>query len=150
MGLNWTEQELRNAKTRMRRGEASKEPGSAYSPRGTRRPESTGGAAPSSPFDSAWEAEYARHLDLQKIAGTIKAYWYHPSTFHLPGKVKYTPDFLVQYPDGLERRLQYVELKGWSKNRRDGVTRYKIAAGLFECFEWIMVERAGKGWQQIG
>lgn len=102
-------------------------------------------------FDSAWEADYARYLDLQRLAGTVKDYWYHPTTFHLPGKVKYTPDFLIQYPDGLERRLQYVELKGWSRNRRDGVTRYKIAAALFPCFEWIMVEKGSGGrWERIG
>jgi hypothetical protein len=65
----------------------------------------------------------------------------------LPGKVRYKPDFLVQYPDGLERRLEVIEVKGWSKNLRDGKTRLKIAAAIFSCFTWRMVYRTkGGGW----
>lgn len=131
--------QVENQPTRM---SSSKLPGSAIA-----------GAipAPSPSFDSAWEAEYAWQLELQKRAGLVKAFWHHPTTFFLPGKVKYTPDFLVQYPDGLERRLQYVEVKGWSKNRRDGVTRYKVASGVYDCFDWVMLEKGDGGrWNVIG
>ena len=128
-------------------GRIPKGTGTAYSPQGTRRPELTGGVAPPPTYRSKWEAAYASKLDLEKHAGLIKAWWYEPFSLWLPGKVRYKPDFLIQYPDGLEQRLEIVEVKGWSKNRRDGMTRLKIAAAIFPCFVWRMVYRTkGGGW----
>jgi hypothetical protein len=100
-----------------------------------------------------WNYAYAQYLELEKHAGRIKWWWYEPIPFGITlggaeEKLKYRPDFLVWYPDGLERKLEFVEVKGWSRNRRDGITRYKIAAALFPCFDWIMVERKGHGWQE--
>lgn len=93
-----------------------------------------------------WNASYAQFLELEKQAGRIKHWWFEGFSIYLPGKVKYTPDFLIQYPDGLERPLHFVEVKGWSRNLRDGITRYKIAASLFPCFTWSMVKRERGGW----
>ena len=99
------------------------------------------------PYRSKWEAAYASKLELEKHAGLIKAWWYEPFSLWLPGKVRYKPDFLIQYPDGLEQRLEVIEVKGWSKNRRDGMTRLKIAAAIFPCFTWRLVYRTkGGGW----
>jgi hypothetical protein len=104
----------------------------------------------SSPYRSKWEAAYASKLELEKQAGIIKAYWYEPFSLWLPGKVRYKPDFLVQYApdrDDFTPGLEIIEVKGWSKNRRDGITRLKIAAAVFPCFVWRMVYRTkGGGW----
>jgi len=107
-----------------------------------------------SPYKSKWEAAYASKLELEKRAGIIKAWWYEPFSLWLPGKVRYKPDFLVQQqtklyagPDEYAYSLEIIEVKGWSKNRRDGMTRLKIAASLFPCFVWRLVYRTdGGGW----
>jgi hypothetical protein len=103
----------------------------------------------SSPYRSKWEAAYAANLELAKQAGVIKQWWYEPMSIWLPGKVRYRPDFMVQYPLGMERSLQIVEVKGWSRNRRDGLTRLKIAAALFPCFTWTLAYKVkGGGWME--
>ena len=97
-----------------------------------------------SPYRSKWEAAYANKLQLSLLADEISGWWYEPFSLWLPGKVRYKPDFLVQYPSG---ELHLLEVKGWSKNRRDGMTRLKIAASLFYCFQWFLVSRRkGGGW----
>lgn len=101
------------------------------------------------PYSSKWEAAYANKLELEKRAGLIKWWRYEPFSLWLPGKVRYKPDFLVHYhPTTLVETspmLEVIEVKGWSKNRRDGVTRLKIAAALFPCFTWRLVQWNGSG-----
>jgi hypothetical protein len=96
-----------------------------------------------SPYRSKWEENFAAKLDLEQKAGIIKAWWYEPFSLWLPGNVRYKPDFLIEQRlpvDDHDRRvLEVVEVKGWSRNRRDGMTRLKIAAALFPCFVWRMV-----------
>jgi len=89
--------------------------------------------APSS-YKSKWEERYAKQLAAEKVQGVIVAWWYQPFSMWLPGGVRYKPDFMVQYPHS--ERLQMVEIKGWSKNLRDGITRLKVAASIFPCFDW--------------
>lgn len=104
-------------------------------------------------FDSKWEETFCSELVLRKHAGLIKGYWYHPFSMWLPGQVRYSPDFMIQYPDGLEKRVEIVEIKGWSRNLRDGMTRLKIAAAIFPCFTWKLVKKQkGGGWdeQEVG
>lgn len=114
---------------------------------------SVGDLKKSSPYKSKWEAAYASKLELDKSAGLILRYYYEPFSLWLPGKVRYKPDFLVEtnnvnpwgghvYPN-----IEIIEVKGWSKNRRDGMTRLKMAAALFPCFLWRLVYRTkGGGW----
>ena len=103
----------------------------------------------SSPYKSKWESAFAAKLDLEKHAGIIRQWWYEPFSLWLPGEVRYRPDFLIQYADGLERRLEIVEVKGWSRNLRDGMTRLKVAAAVFPCFSWKLVKRTkGGGWEE--
>lgn len=100
------------------------------------------GVSVPSPYKSKWEAAYASKLEMEKAAGLIKQWWYEPFSLWLPGKVRFKPDFLVQYPDYPILRfapMELIEVKGWSRNRRDGITRLKIAAALFPCFVWRMV-----------
>jgi hypothetical protein len=95
-----------------------------------------------------WNYSYAQFLELEKQAGRVSYWIYEPWSMWLPGGVRYKPDFLVVYPDGLERKPELVEVKGWSKNLRDGKTRYTIAAAIFLCFDWKMVKRKGHGWEE--
>ena len=97
-----------------------------------------------------WNWAYANFLELEKQAGRVAYWFYEPWSMWLPGGVRYKPDFLVVFPDGLERKPQLVEVKGWSRNLRDGKTRYTIAAAVFPCFEWIMVKRKSHGWEAYG
>jgi hypothetical protein len=150
-----SEEELTQMQQRVRSGVVEMRGGHpithAYNPKGSKA------ASASSPYKSKWEAAYASKLELEKRAGLIKAYWYEPFSLWLPGKVRYKPDFLVQYSDSnmiacgndhyRQPPLELIEVKGWSKNRRDGMTRLKIAAALFPCFVWRMVYRTeGGGW----
>lgn len=102
-----------------------------------------------------WNYAYAQYLELEKQAGRVKWWWYEPLPWGITlggaeDKKKYKPDFLVWYPDGLERRLEFVEVKGFSKNIRDSITRYTVAKSLFPCFDWKMVKRKGHGWEEYG
>lgn len=112
------------------------------------------GARPAlpSPYKSKLEAAFAAKLDLEKRAGLIKQFWYEPFSIWLPGKVRYKPDFLIQerlpLDDNDIRMLDLVEVKGWSKNRRDGMTRLKVAAALFPCFIWKLAEYHNGQWQE--
>ena len=94
-------------------------------------------------YRSKGEMQYAYKLDRDKAAGLIKAWWYEPFSLWLPGKVRYKPDFLIEnrlpVDDNDKRTLELIEVKGWSRNRRDGITRLKIAAALFPCFVWRLV-----------
>ena len=68
-------------------------------------------------FRSAWEANYARHLNAQKASGAISDWEYEPFTFSLEANeppYSATPDFLVRFPDG---RSEFHEVKGWLDER---------------------------------
>jgi hypothetical protein len=103
--------------------------------------------APSSPYRSKWEAQYAAKLDLEVKAGIIQAWRYEAMSFTLSKGKRYRPDFLIQHPDGMEKRLEFVEVKGrWGKNRRDGMTHLKWCAQLYPMFTWTLAMREGQGW----
>lgn len=102
-------------------------------------------------YKSKWEATYASKLELEKQAGLISHYWYEPFSLWLPGKVRYKPDFMVERSASALTNyalppLEIIEVKGWSKNRRDGMTRLKIAAAIYSCFVWRLVYRTKYGW----
>lgn len=65
-------------------------------------------------FRSAWEANYARFLNLLKAQGGIASWEYEADTFWFEtirrGVRSYTPDFKVTEPRGT---IYYVEVKGW-------------------------------------
>lgn len=95
-----------------------------------------------------WNYAFAQYLELEKQAGRVSYWIFEPWSMWLPGGIRYKPDFLVVFPDGLEQKPKLVEVKGWSKNLRDGKTRYAIAAALFPCFDWAMVKRKNHGWEE--
>jgi hypothetical protein len=65
-------------------------------------------------FRSAWEANYARYLNLLIKTGAIKAWQYEPTTFWFDGIKRgtnnYKPDFRVEDHNG---ESYFVEVKGY-------------------------------------
>lgn len=113
---------------------------------------SVGDPSPKPIYKSKWEAAYASKLEMEKLTGLVKFWKYEPFSIWLPGGIRYKPDFLVQNADSnssdtgfIPGDIEIVEVKGWSKNLRDGMTRLKIAAAIFPCFTWriVRMQRGG-------
>lgn len=69
-------------------------------------------------FRSAWEANYARFLNLLIARSVVTSWEYEPKTFVFEtikrGNRSYTPDFRVTFPDG---RIEWHEVKGWMDDK---------------------------------
>jgi hypothetical protein len=103
-------------------------------------------------FDSLLEVDFAHTLERWRKEGKIDSWLYHPLRFRLAPNVTYTPDFLA-FSDtdtlsGAPCRAMY-EVKGsWkAKGARDSRTRLKIAAHLYQWFNWYGVTREKNIWQ---
>lgn len=72
------------------------------------------------------EAAYAAHLDLLQRCGEIADYWFERFTLKLAHDTRYTPDFLVQLPDG---ELQLHEVKGHFED--DAMVKVKVVSEMF-------------------
>ena len=63
---------------------------------------------------SAWEANYARYLNMLKTNGDILKWQYEAEIFEFKrikrGTRSYRPDFKIWFPDG---HIEYHEVKGW-------------------------------------
>lgn len=103
-----------------------------------------------SPYKSKWESAYAAKLDLEVRAGVIRSWRYEPMSFKLSKGKRYRPDFMVVHPDGLEKRIEFREVKSrvWGKNRRDGITHLSWCAQLYPMFTWTLIFRNGQGWEE--
>jgi hypothetical protein len=90
-------------------------------------------------FRSAWEANYARYLNLQVAHGLIQGWEYEPQTFVFHGVTRgalsYTPDFRVTEMDG---RQNYREVKGWMTSQSR--TRLKRMADFYPEVEIQLVD----------
>lgn len=66
-------------------------------------------------FRSAWEANYARYLNLLIKMKVVERWEYEPETFWFEaikrGVRSYKPDFKVQYRN--DPKPEYIEIKGW-------------------------------------
>lgn len=64
-------------------------------------------------FRSAWEANYARVLNLLKQGGEIKSWEYEPKRFYFDGIRRgtnsYLPDFFIEWANG---KVEWHEVKG--------------------------------------
>lgn len=105
------------------------------------------------PFDSKQEKVYHDYLGFLQREGSVLGYWYHPLMLYLPGGLRYTPDWLVLEKDmkTLIVRWCFHELKGkWIKNRRDGITRLKLAASLPQnaWASWKLIELEDGRWRE--
>lgn len=97
---------------------------------------------------SAWEANYARHLNAQVDGGVIRSWRYESKTFVFQSTKRgtrcYTPDFEVTLPDG---SIEWHEVKGWM----DEPSKRRLAK-MAECYpdervvlrdeEWFKANRA--------
>jgi len=61
-------------------------------------------------YRSKLERDYSRHLSLRMRAGELDGYWYEAWEFALGARRTYTPDFLLEFPDG---RREWHEVKGY-------------------------------------
>lgn len=133
------------------RGEAySPEAGRAEQLRSKERARRTmAGSNPApSPYRSKLDAAFAAKLELEVKAGLVKAWRYEPMSFTLAAGKRYRPDFMIQYPDGLERRLEFVEVKGYHPNRRDSLTHLAWCAQRYPMFVWKLVTREKGHWEE--
>jgi hypothetical protein len=81
-------------------------------------------------FRSAWEANFARHLNFLVENGDIMKWEYEPDTFEFTaikrGTRSYLPDFKVW--DTADAEPYYYEIKGWmdakSKTRLNRMAKY--------------------------
>jgi hypothetical protein len=79
-------------------------------------------------FEKMNKTETARAIDLEamKRAGLIVEWWYERWTFKLADDTRYTPDFVIQKPDG---SLEVEEVKGFWRD--DARAKVKIFAELY-------------------
>lgn len=92
------------------------------------------------------EAKYAQMLDIEKHEGRILDYWFEKITFKLADDTRYTPDFVIQRPDGT---MEVHEVKGFWED--DALVKIKVAAAQFP-FRFIAVsaiaQKHGGGWKE--
>ena len=93
-------------------------------------------------FRSAWEANYARYLNLLVSKGEITSWDYECKTFifeHIKrGTRSYTPDFKINKLDGT---YEWHEVKGWM----DQASRTRLAR-MERCFPAERVVVVGADW----
>ena len=79
-------------------------------------------------WDGMNKTERARAIELEamKRTGLIVAWWYEQWTFKLADDLRYTPDFVVQKPDGT---LEVEETKGYWRD--DARAKIKMFVAQF-------------------
>ena len=99
---------------------------------------------PKDGFKSGYERKYADLLKTLVRDGQIVRWWHESMTLVVNSvegdKRRYTPDFLLEFPDG---KLRIVEVKGFA--REDSILKFEVAAAVWPCFEFVMV-----GWSKQG
>ena len=88
------------------------------------------------------KTERARAIDLEamKRAGLIVAWWYEKWTFKLADDLRYTPDFVIQKPNGA---LEVEEVKGFWRD--DARAKVRIFVELYP-FPVRAYTKAKHGW----
>lgn len=79
-------------------------------------------------YEGMNKTEQARAIDLEamKRAGLIVQWWYEKWTFNLADDLRYTPDFVIQKPDG---SLEVEEVKGFWRD--DARAKVKMFVALY-------------------
>lgn len=97
------------------------------------------------------EAEYARHLEQEKQAGRILAYWYEPWKIRIADTCTWTPDFVVMDSDGL---IEWHDTKSWwTKAKKvgieeDALIKMKAAAEMYPQFKVLATWKRDGVWEQ--
>lgn len=87
-----------------------------------------------------WEEAYSKTLDILVATGNLHCWYFQRVTLRLGPDLRYTPDFLLIYPDG---KMQFVEIKGFE--REDARDKFKMAGELHPWAEWAMVKKLKSG-----
>ena len=82
------------------------------------------------------EAAYAGRLRILEGAGEIRDFVFEGEQIELAPGCVYTPDFVVEMPDG---SIEYHEVKGYE--RRGSPVRFKVAATKRPGCRFVMVRR---------
>ena len=108
-----------------------------------------------------WWAQWGHHLLAERMQQNVACTLYEPITWHLPGNVTYTPDFLHILDDG---SLVMVEVKpvlhrinartgkrkAWTPpGYRDARVRLKVAAELYPWLTWYEAHIDGNGLESL-
>lgn len=88
-------------------------------------------------YRSKAEEQYAWKLEAMKRSGAIAGYYYEAIKLRLANGLYFVPDFLVIMPHG---RPQIHEIKRPHRFREKGVIKFKVAAGMYPCFYWSLIE----------
>lgn len=92
------------------------------------------------------EAEYAKELDRQQVAGLILGYKFHPMRIRLADNTFYEVDFLVMHAD---QSLCIHETKGGYTSEK-GQLKIKLVAEVMPWFGMLKVSKQpknkGGGW----
>ncbi len=78
------------------------------------------------PVMNGLERKYADRLDAMQATGLIAHYWFQGFTLLLAADCRFTPDFVVQFPDG---SLEIHETKGFFRD--DAKVKLKVCARQF-------------------
>lgn len=92
------------------------------------------------------EAKYAALLEERKRNGEVLEWMFEAVTFVLAPATRFTPDFMVQLPDGM---IEFHEVKGWWED--DARVKIKVAADKFPFLFRAMKPKAkkdGGGWDE--
>jgi hypothetical protein len=90
-------------------------------------------------FRSAWEANYARYLNLLIKTGQLTSWGFEERTFQFPvkrGGRLYTPDFRLTFPNG---RIEYHEIKGYMSPR--DATKIKRLKKYYPEITLVLIEQ---------
>ena len=99
------------------------------------------------------EKAYANLLEVRRLAGEIVGYRFEAYKLRLADNTHYTPDFVVQMPDG---SIELHEVKACKSTggffcEDDAKVKIKVAAETFPEFSFVMCgllpKKCGGGWK---
>jgi hypothetical protein len=97
------------------------------------------------------EAEYSRHLEAEKQAGRISAYWYEAWKIRIADNCTWTPDFVVIDCDGM---IEWHDTKSWWEKAKkvgieeDALIKMKAVAEMYPQFKVLATWKRGGVWEQ--
>jgi len=97
------------------------------------------------------EAAYAEHLCGRVIACEIVGWRYEAYKLRLADRTYFTPDFVVQMPDGT---IELHEVKASSSSGKiliedDAAVKIKVAAQQYPEFRFVLAVKRKDGWAMI-
>lgn len=97
---------------------------------------------------NATEEAYALILKARLERGEIVWFAFEAITFGVAEQCRFTPDFVVQLPDGT---IEFHEVKGW-RFEDDALVKIKVAAEMFGMFTFRAFvkqsKKDGGGWKE--